>query len=404
MSAQRQDERELAPERTDEPAPTADARAAAPAKLQARRVERDMADRTRQDALLYVQRLTKLYQVKRGLLGRAQLLHALNGVSFYVRRRETFGLVGESGSGKSTLGRCLLRLTEPTLGRVVFDGRDITALGAAELRLMRQRMQIVFQDPYSSLNPSMTVGEIVREGIDVFDLAKTRAEAAERVVAQLERVGLRADMTRRYPHELSGGQRQRVAIARALAVEPDFVVLDEPLSALDLSVQAQIVNLLDELQQELGLSLLLISHDLRAVQYLSHRLAVMYRGRIVEMGPTEAVARRQHHPYTRALFGAMPGRYWTGAAAGDAEPGADDDEERRGEAAPARRGAGLVPAETPSALDAPLGCSFFSRCPRAEPGQCDVHAPDLLEIVPRSHHRTACWHPHSEALGASEDD
>jgi oligopeptide/dipeptide ABC transporter ATP-binding protein len=377
----------------------ADGDAAARAALAERRAERTGADRARQDALLYVQRLTKLYQIKRGLFGRGQLLHALNGVSFYVRRRETFGVVGESGSGKSTLGRCLLRLIEPTLGRVVFDGRDITALEPAALRPMRQRMQIVFQDPYSSLDPSMTVNDIVREGIDVFRLAKSHAQGDERVATVLAQVGLRADVARRYPHELSGGQRQRVAIARALAVQPDFIVLDEPLSALDLSVQAQIVNLLDELQQQLGLSLLLISHDLRAVQYLSHRLAVMIRGRIVEMGPTESVARRQHHPYTRALFGAMPATFWTGA------PKSGVEREPPGErAAGAERSAAaeLGPAELPSALEALRGCPFYSRCPRPEPGQCDMHMPDLLEIVPRSHHRTACWHPHTDALGFAD--
>jgi peptide/nickel transport system ATP-binding protein len=324
-------------------------------------------------ALLYVQKLSKVYPVSRGFLRSPALLHALDGVSFYVRRRETFGLVGESGSGKSTLGRCVLRLVEPTVGRVVFDGKDITALGAAELRTMRRRMQIVFQDPYGSLDPNMTTGEIVREGIDVFDLAKSRAEGHELAVSMLERVGLGADLAGRYPHELSGGQRQRVAIARALAVRPDFVVLDEPTSSLDLSVQAQILNLLDDLQEELGLSQLFISHDLRVVQYVSHRIAVMYFGRIVEVGPTDAVTRRRYHPYTRALFAAMP---------------------RADDAVPSKRRLQVVPeGEAPSPLDPPRGCAFFGRCPSAEPGQCDTHAPALSELVDGSHHRVACWHP-----------
>lgn len=353
------------------------------------------ATRTRGEALLYAQRLAKLYPVRRGLWRRPRLLHALNGVSFYVRDRETFGLVGESGSGKSTLGRCVLRLVEPTYGRVIFDGKDVTALSPAELRALRQRMQIVFQDPYSSLDPNMTVAEIVREGIDVFRLAASKREAEARVTELLGQVGLEPSALRRYPHELSGGQRQRIAIARALAVRPDFLVLDEPLSALDPSVQAQIVNLLDELQQQLGLSLLFISHDLRAVQYLAHRLAVLYRGRIMEMGPTEAIARRQHHPYTRALFGALPRQYWTmderaGAAAH--EPAAPEVEMRRGTAHP------------PSAFEPPPGCPYVACCPRAEPGQCDRHAPDLLETAPRSHHRVACWNPYPELVAETSHD
>jgi oligopeptide transport system ATP-binding protein len=326
----------------------------------------------RQQALLYVQKLTKLYPVTRGLLRRPSLVHALDGVSFYVRHRETFGLVGESGSGKSTLGRCILRLTEPTVGRVVFDGKEVTALSRREMRALRRRMQVVFQDPYASLDPNMTVGEIVREGLDVFRLADNRREADAMVAEMLDRVGLKADMAERYPHQFSGGQRQRIAIARALVMRPEFVVLDEPLSALDLSVQAQIVNLLDDLQQEMSLSMLFISHDLRTVQYFAHRVGVMYLGRIVELGPTDTVARHRSHPYTRALFDAMPRVE-------------DFDKPRRLEVVPQ--------GEPPSALEPPPGCAYFARCPNAEPGKCDHEVPRLRETVKGSHHRVACFHP-----------
>ena len=326
----------------------------------------------RRHALVYVQKLTKIYPISRGLLRKPKLLHALNGVSFYIRRRETFGLVGESGSGKSTLGRCILRLTEPTVGRVIFDGKDLTALAPAELRAMRQRMQIVFQDPYSSLDPNMTIREIVREGIEVFALAKSVSAGDEMVVKLLERVGLESSMMSRYPHELSGGQRQRIAIARALAVKPDFIVLDEPTAALDLSVQAQILNLLQDLQEDLGLAQLFISHDLRTVQYVSHRIGVMYLGKLVEVGPSNMVTRARLHPYTRALFGAMP-----------QQPG-----EKESKRLPV-----VVKGEPPSAIEPPDGCAFFARCPQAEEGRCDTEEPRLAELEPNSHHRVACWHP-----------
>jgi oligopeptide transport system ATP-binding protein len=331
-------------------------------------------DRSRQHALVYIQRLSKIYAIRRGFLRRPQLLHALDGLNFYVRSRETFGVVGESGCGKSTLGRCILRLTEPTVGRVIFDGKDVTAMPAAELRATRRRMQIVFQDPYASLNPNMTVQEIVREGIDVFGLAANRSDANDKVATLLEKVGISAALASRYPHEFSGGQRQRIAIARALAVSPDFLVLDEPTSALDVSVQAQILNLLTDLQQELGMSQLFISHDLRTVQYMSHRVAVMHLGKIVEMGPADAVARRRYHPYTRALYGAVSTHTVPGAGR--------------------RRLQVVLEGEPPSAIDPPRGCTFFSRCPSAERGVCDVDEPRLAEIAQGSHHRVACWHPH----------
>ncbi|MSP25505.1 MAG: ABC transporter ATP-binding protein [Myxococcales bacterium] len=321
-------------------------------------------------ALLYVQRLTKVYELRRGFFRAPELAYALRGVSFYVRRRETLGIVGESGSGKSTLARCILRLIEPTVGRIVFDGRDVTALRSGELRALRRRMQIVFQDPYASLDPNMTVQEIVREGIDVYALAATRKEGNSMVAALLVQVGLEPTLAERYPHELSGGERQRVAIARAIALKPELLVLDEPTSALDVSVGAQILNLLQELQEKLGIALLFISHDLRTVQYFSHRMGVMYAGKLVELGPTDAVQKRRYHPYTRALFAAMtPSRE-----------------------APAIR----LPVlrETPAESDEHArGCVFFARCPNAEPGRCDIEEPRLSELFPASHHRVACFHP-----------
>ncbi len=279
----------------------------------ARSVDRTGAERR---PLVLAEKLSKLYPVPGGVFRRTRFVHAVDGVSLYIRRGETLGLVGESGSGKSTLGRTLIRLLEPTLGRVVFDGKDLTRMPAAELRVLRRRMQIVFQDPYSSLNPRMTVREIVAEGIAIHALCPTRREADEKIAAVLGRVGLAPELGARYPHELSGGQRQRVGIARALAVGPEFIVCDEPVSALDVSVQAQVLNLLESLQDDLGLSLLFISHDLKVVEHMSHRVAVMYLGRIVEVGPSAAVAETRYHPYTRALFGATAGRGRRRQAAG----------------------------------------------------------------------------------------
>jgi oligopeptide transport system ATP-binding protein len=326
-----------------------------------------------------VEKISKLYPVRGGLFSRPRFVHAVDGVSFYVRRAETFGLVGESGCGKSTLGRTVLRLVEPTLGRVLIDGKDITKMPEPELRGVRRRMQIVFQDPYSSLNPRMTVREIVGEGITVFRLAKTSADLDDQVAAVLRKVGLSPSMMGRYPHEFSGGQRQRIGIARALAEGPEFLVCDEPVSALDVSVQAQIINLLEELQEQLSLSLLFISHDLRVVAYVSHRVAVMYLGRIVEMGPTPDVVDKRYHPYTRALFAALP-----------RAPVADRSASASADPAPRRL---VLQGEPPSALDPPPGCVFHTRCPKAQKGKCDVDVPTLNEIVPGSHHRVACWFP-----------
>jgi oligopeptide transport system ATP-binding protein len=324
--------------------------------------------------LVGTDRLSKYFPVERRLFGRAvRFARAVDDVSIRVRRGETLGLVGESGCGKSTLGRLMLRLVEPTFGRVVYGGRDITRLSQRELRPLRRRMQIIFQDPYSSLNPRMTVREIVGEAISIHGLARTRADEHARIAQLLDRVGLRADVMNRYPHEFSGGQRQRIGIARALAVEPEFIVCDEPTSSLDVSIQAQIVNLLVELQETMGLTYLFVSHDLSIVEHVSHRVAVMYLGKIVEQASVEHLYKEPLHPYTRALLAAAP----------------RPDPERK-------RVRLVLQGDAPSAIDPPPGCAFHPRCPRALKGTCDVETPSLTETSPGSGHKVACWNPDRE--------
>ena len=296
--------------------------------------------------------------------GRAQLI-AVDGVTLDVLPGETLGLVGESGCGKSTLGRLLLRLHDPTQGKVFFDGRDITELSQTALRPLRRDMQIIFQDPYSSLNPRMTVEATLAEPLRVHRLVGPRAEERERIVSLLERVGLRPEHMRRYPHEFSGGQRQRIGIARALAVSPRFIVADEPVSALDVSIQAQIVNLLGELQAELGLSYLFIAHDLHVVEYVSHRVAVMYLGRVVELAASQQIYDNPRHPYTQALMSAAP------------EPDPSTKKRRV-----------ILEGDVPSPLDPPSGCTFHPRCPIARPGLCDREVPALRTLA--SGHQAAC--------------
>ena len=292
-------------------------------------------------------------------------LRAVDGVSLDVMPGETLGLVGESGCGKSTLGRLLLRLCEPTSGRIYFEGEDITGLSQSALRPFRRRMQIIFQDPYSSLNPRMTVRAALAEALRIHGLASSASEEEQRVASLLERVGLRPEHMRRYPHEFSGGQRQRIGIARALAVEPRFIVADEPVSALDVSIQAQIVNLLGDLQEELGLSFLFIAHDLHVVEHVSRRVAVMYLGRVVELAGSEQIYEKPRHPYTQALLSAAP------------EPDPTAAKKRL-----------ILQGDVPSPLDPPSGCAFHPRCPIAEKGLCDreVPAPRLIEPG----HEVAC--------------
>jgi oligopeptide transport system ATP-binding protein len=324
--------------------------------------------------LVGTDRLAKYFPVSTGWFGRAgRYVRAVDGVSLRVRKGETMGLVGESGCGKSTLGRLILRLLEPTFGRVVFDGHDVTRRSQRELRPLRRRMQIIFQDPYSSLNPRMNVREIVGEAIRIHRLATTRADEQARVADLLEKVGMRPDAMDRYPHEFSGGQRQRIGIARALAVEPEFIVCDEPISALDVSIQAQIVNLLVDLQERLGLTYLFVSHDLKVVEHISHRVAVMYLGKIVEQAPAEALYADARHPYTRALLAAVP----------------QPDPERK-------RVRLVLEGDVPSPIDPPPGCAFHPRCPRAVRGTCDREIPMLEETAQGTGHRVACWNPYRE--------
>jgi oligopeptide/dipeptide ABC transporter ATP-binding protein len=321
--------------------------------------------------LVATDRISKYFPLRGGFFGRSErFVRAVDGVSLRVRRGETMGLVGESGCGKSTLGRLMLRLIEPTLGRVLFDGKDITARTQSELRPLRRRMQIIFQDPYSSLNPRMTVRDTVGEAIRIHKLAKTRADEDARIAQLLERVGLRADVLDRYPHEFSGGQRQRIGIARALAVEPDFIVCDEPVSALDVSIQGQIVNLLMDLQDKLGVAYLFVSHDLKLVEHVSHRVAVMYLGRVVERASATRLYEQSRHPYTRALLAAVPQPDPTG-----------------------KRRRLVLQGDVPSPIDPPPGCPFHPRCSRAIAGRCNVEMPPLNEIETGTGHVVACWNP-----------
>ena len=317
-------------------------------------------------ALLSVRDLVKRFPVRSGLLQRQTgQVHAVEGVSFDLHAGTTLGLVGESGCGKSTTGRCVLRLLEPTAGEVRFDGRDTGTLSAAARRSLAREMQIIFQDPFASLNPRMTVGAIVGEGLVIHRLAASAAERAARVAELLELVGLQAAHARRYPHEFSGGQRQRIGIARALATNPRLVVCDEAVSALDVSIQAQVVNLLQDLQQRLGLAYLFIAHDLSVVRHISDRVAVMYLGRIVEEASTHDLYTRPRHPYTEALLSSVP---------------VPDPRARRTRIA--------LKGDVPSPMQPPAGCAFHTRCPIARPGLCDVERPVMRELAPD--HQVAC--------------
>ncbi len=319
------------------------------------------------DPLLSVEGLEVHFRVGSSLGKKSGTVKAVDGVSFTVSRGETLGLVGESGCGKSTTGLSLLRLVEPTGGDVYFDGTDVRAAGKAELRSLRRKMAMIFQDPFASLNPRMNVNGIVAEALEIHGLHKGRQQRRNRIGELMELVGLNPDYGTRYPHEFSGGQRQRVGIAHALATEPDLIVADEPISALDVSIQAQVMNLLEDLQKELDLAYLFIAHDLAAVQHISDRVAVMYLGRIVEMSDRVTLYEEPVHPYTQALLSAVPV--------------ADPQVERH-------RHRILLQGDVPSPLDPPVGCNFSTRCPQVF-DRCRGSDPELLAIA--EGHEAACF-------------
>ena len=310
-------------------------------------------------SLLEVQNLKVHFPVKHGSFGRvAAQVKAVDGVSFSIEPGETLGLVGESGCGKTTLGRAIVRLLAPTEGHILLDGEDLAEMNEATLRARRRKLQMIFQDPYGSLNPRMTVEDIIGEALDIHGLAENRSARAKRVAELLKAVGLDAVYAQRYPHEFSGGQRQRIGIARALAVEPKLIVCDEPVSALDVSVQAQIINLLQDLQQQRGIAYLFIAHDLAVVEHISHRVMVMYLGKVVEMAEAKAILRAPRHPYTQALISAVPV--------------VDPD---------SKRPRIILAGDVPSPIYPPSGCPFHPRCPVAE-ARCKTEDPALREVEP----------------------
>ncbi|MEX2198139.1 MAG: dipeptide ABC transporter ATP-binding protein [Burkholderiales bacterium] len=319
------------------------------------------------ESLLEVQDLVMHFPIGGGMFAKpAGVVKAVDGVSFKIRKGETLGLVGESGCGKTTTGRCILQLERATSGRILFEGIDLRTLDAAALRAVRRRIQVIFQDPYSSLNPRMTVGQILAEPLQVHRIVPDRGQRELRVRELLVQVGLSAQHAGRYPHQLSGGQRQRVGIARALATEPALIVCDEPVSALDVSIQAQIINLLEDLQAKLGLTYLFIAHDLSVVRHISDRVAVMYLGRVAELADRQALYEDPLHPYTRALLSAVP----------IPDPKIEAKRERT-----------VLRGEVPSPLNPPSGCVFHPRCPIAV-DRCSAELPPLREIRPG--HWAAC--------------
>ncbi|MDP6498315.1 MAG: dipeptide ABC transporter ATP-binding protein [SAR202 cluster bacterium] len=320
------------------------------------------------DVILEVTNLKMHFPVSSGFLSRKPLgyVKAVDDVSFTVSRGETLGLVGESGCGKTTTGRCILQLYKPTAGQVKFNGQELTELGTKDMRLMRREMQVIFQDPYSSLNPRMTAGNIIGEPLVVHGLVRGKDEYREKVAELLVNVGLNPYMADRFPHEFSGGQRQRIGVARALSVSPSFIVADEPVSALDVSIQAQIINLLEDLQEQFNLTYLFIAHDLSVVRHISDRVGVMYLGHLVEMAERNEIYRNPIHPYTKALLSAVP----------IPDPVLDSQRERV-----------LLTGEVPSPLNPPSGCVFHPRCPVAN-DSCPAYMPELREV--ETDHHAAC--------------
>ena len=314
------------------------------------------------EEILRVEHLKTYFPVRRGLLTGRQYLRAVDDVSFSIREGETFGLVGESGCGKSTLGRTIVRIYEPTDGHVYFRGRDVRELTGADAKAFRKDCQLIFQDPYASLDPRMTVGEILMEPMVIHGLFESAAQREERCVELLQLVGLKPDHIRRYPHEFSGGQRQRISIARTLALSPSFIICDEPISALDVSIQAQIVNLLQEVQHKLGIAYLFIAHDLSMVEHISDRIGVMYLGHLMETGEAHMLCKEPLHPYTRALLSAVP----------VPDPGRAKHTKRQ-----------ILEGELPSPLDPPGGCPFHTRCPLAT-DRCRQERPVLKDYGGRS--------------------
>ena len=320
------------------------------------------------DILLEVKNLKMYFPVTSGLLFQRTVGHikAVDDISFFVRRGETLGIVGESGCGKTTTGRCILQLYKPTAGQIIFQGQDLATLSSKQMRVMRRELQVIFQDPYSSLNPRMTAGNIIGEPLVVHKLVSSKAEYRDRVAELLLDVGLNPYMADRFPHEFSGGQRQRIGVARALSVGPKFIVADEPVSALDVSIQAQIINLLESLQEQYDLTYLFIAHDLSVVRHISDRVAVMYLGHIVELAERNEIYTNPVHPYTQALLSAVP----------IPDPVADAQRERI-----------LLTGEVPSPLNPPSGCVFHTRCPIATE-ECSRVVPELREV--QSGHWSAC--------------
>ena len=318
------------------------------------------------DAVLKVENLKVHFPVKGGLFTKKQVVKAVDGVSFEIYPKETFGLVGESGCGKSTTGRAIVKLYEPTSGTVYYHGEDVTKIKGSHLAEFRRNVQMIFQDPYASLNPRMTVGEIIREPMDIHHIFNTKEEREQRVRELLDIVGLKPDHIRRYPHEFSGGQRQRIGIARTLALNPQFIVCDEPISALDVSIQAQVINLLEHIQKEMGISYLFIAHDLSMVKHISDRIGVMYLGNLVEIGESDDVYHRPLHPYTQALLSAVP----------IPDPRVAREKKRI-----------VLEGELPSPLDTPSGCVFRTRCPNATE-RCAREKPGMVNVGKRT---VACF-------------